>query len=212
APRSKSRASSPGLAPLAAAPRSRGASILGVARSFIVAPLARDASGRGFYQRSLARGRRSTSLGCASLEVARFLPRARSLGGCASLQGRLDPRRRSLAHRGTARSRRLGAPGLTSGPPAPPAAPPPPPPPPPPALPPPGSRPWRLRLAPGAPRSSASLARSSSHRSPAHGFLPTNRQATPSVSGRTVSTRRPPAAISAAKLSGGGNAAIDRCR
>src|SRR5262249_17136914 len=170
--------------------------------------LAGDASGRGFYQRSLARGRRSTSLGCASLEVARFLPRARSLGGCASLQGRLDPRRRSLVHRGTARSRRLGAPGRSAaprsrgasilgvarslivaplardasgrrvlpagappppGPPPPPLPPPPPPapppPPPPPAPPPPGSLPWRLRLAPGAPRSSASLARSSWHRS-----------------------------------------------
>src|SRR5262249_57697426 len=50
------------------------------------------------YQRSLARGRRSTSLGCASLEVARHLPRARSLGGCTSLEGRPGPRRRSLAH------------------------------------------------------------------------------------------------------------------
>src|SRR5262249_37808306 len=46
----------------------------------------------------LARGRRSTSLGCASLEVAHSRPRARSLGGCASLQGRLHPRRRALAH------------------------------------------------------------------------------------------------------------------
>src|SRR5262249_37803924 len=36
------RAPPPGLAPLAAAPRSRGASLLGVARSFIVAPLARS--------------------------------------------------------------------------------------------------------------------------------------------------------------------------
>src|SRR5262249_42763229 len=87
-----------------AAPRSRGASILGVARSLIVAPLARDASGR------------------------RVLPAVARPGSALH-----------LARLRLARSR---------------------------ALPPPGSLPWRLRLAPGAPRSSASLARSSSHRSP----------------------------------------------
>src|SRR5262249_46596868 len=112
------------------------------------APRSSPSLARSLLHRSLATARGAKSL------------------GCASLQGRRDPRRRSLAHYCTARSRRLGAPSRSAAPRSRGAAilavarslivaplardgs---------------GRQVARLRLAPGAPRSSPSLARSWSH-------------------------------------------------
>src|SRR5262249_57765003 len=69
-------------------------------RRVIVAPLARDGSGRQVARLRLAPGAPRSSPSLARSLLHRSLataPGARSLG-CASLRGRLDPRRRSLAH------------------------------------------------------------------------------------------------------------------
>src|SRR5262249_56680616 len=90
----------------------------GAVRSAPAAPAARAGCGRQVARLRLAPGPPRSCPSLARSLLHRSLataPGARTLG-CAWLRRRLDPRRRSLAHCCTARSRRLRAPGRSAAP------------------------------------------------------------------------------------------------